>query len=288
MLDAVVVTHDLRAQALRCLRALASSTCPPSRTIVVDNGTDGTAADIAQSDGLRAETIERPDNPGFGGAANAGAAVSTAPLLLVCNADVYPAHDALQRLVEHMQAEPDVACAGPALLNLDGSRQEAAFRFPGLAQAIIDIWPAPGWLRRSRLNGRIRADGAPVEIDHPLGAFMLLRRLAFDMVGGFATEFWMYSEETDLCRRLKSAGWRVTHVPAARVWHAGGASTRRHDSEMLAALYDSRFRWFERHASPPVAVLARAAMRAGLFARAHWPGPRQHAYARAFEASRRV
>ena len=288
MLDAVVVTHDLRAQALRCLRGLASSDCPPVHTILVDTGADGTAAGIRAVEGLRVDTIECSDNPGFGGAANIGVAASSAPLVLICNADTYPAHDALRKLVEHMQSEPDVACTGPGLSNLDGSPQDAAFRFPGLAQAILDVWPVPDWLIRSRLNGRIRAEVAPVEIDHPLGACMLMRRFAFDIVGGFAPEFWMYSEEIDICRRLKDAGWRVTHVPTAQVWHAGGASTRRHDAKMLAALYTSRFRWYRKHASPAVVVLALAAMRLGLFFRAHWPGPRRRAYACALEASRHV
>ena len=286
MIDAVVVTHNVRDQALRCVRALRWARPAPGRIVVVDTGDDGTGGTLAGLELGLLDVIARPDNPGYGMAANAGVDATDAPLVVICNADVYPAVDALGVLAECLEAMPDVACAGPALVDLDGSPQDSAFRFPGVAQAVLDLWPVPDRLRASRLNGRVRAGAAPVEIDHPLGAFVMVRRLAFDLVGGFSPDFWMYAEEIDLCRRFKALGWRIAHVPAARVWHAGGASTSQYDGEMLAELYRSRFRWYRRHAPPVTATAACAAMRAGLWLRARLPGPRRRAFARALEAVR--
>ena len=281
MFDAVVVTHNTPAQAQRCLAALRWSTRPPQRLVLVATG----AGDLmVGADDAATQVIALDGNPGYGQAANVGVRETRAPLVLVCNADLYPDRDALDLLVAHMQAQPDVACAGPALRNLDGSPQDAAFKFPGLGQAILDLWPAPNRLRASRWNGRLRAGNDPIEIDHPLGAFMMLRRVAFDIVDGFAPEYWMYSEEIDLCWRFKHLGWRVTHVPAARVWHAGGASVGPGEPEMLAQLYRSRIRWSRSHALGPVAALAVPAMRAGLRFRAMIPGARRAAYARARDA----
>ena len=268
MVDAVVVAHGSGARARRCINALRRNSLPPGRIALVDTSPDAAALAAVPEVEPWLHRIARPDNPGYGAAANDGIAATDAPYVLVINDDVFVDRDAIEHLVNHAESEPDVACAGPDFRDLDGARQEGAFRFPGVAQAAIDAWPAPAWLRRGRLNGRIAANGTPVDIDHPLGACMLLRRLALDLIGGFSRDYWMYCEEIDLCRRLKDYGWRVTQVPAARVWHVGGASTGRQPDRMLAQLYRSRMRWYRTHTPPPVATVALAAMRWGLRARA--------------------
>ena len=268
MIDAVVVAHGGAGQVRRCVYALRWSSRPALRVVVVDTSEDRSVAQAFPEAESWLHVITRPDNPGFGAAANAGIAATDAPYVLLTNADVYVDRDAIEHLTDHARTEPDVACVGPDMRNVDGSRQDSAFRFPGFTQAVIDTWPVPGWLRRGRLNGRIEADGAPVEIDHPLGACMLLRRLAFDAVDGFSPDYWMYSEEIDLCWRFKEVGWRVTQVPAARVWHVGGASTRQQSGPMFAELYRSRARWYRTYASPLMATASLVAMRLGLRARA--------------------
>lgn len=267
MIDAVVVAHGSGARARRCVNALRRSSQPPERIVLVDTSADGAALAAFPEAEPWLHRIARPDNPGYGAAANDGIAATDAAYVLVMNDDVFVDRDAIEYLVNHAESERDVACAGPDFRNLDGARQEGAFRFPGVAQAAIDAWPAPAWLRRGRLNGRVTAHGDPVDIDHPLGACMLLRRLAVDLVGGFSPDYWMYCEEIDLCRRLKDFGWRVAQVPAARVWHVGGASTGRQPDRMLAQLYRSRARWYRTHTPPSVATVALAAMRWGLRAR---------------------
>jgi len=264
MVDAVVVAHGSGARARRCINALRHSSQPPGRIVLVDTSADGAALAALSDAGPWLYPIDRPDNPGYGAAANVGIAATDAAYVLVMNDDVFVDRDAIEHLVKHADSAPDVACVGPDFRNLDGSRQEGAFRFPGVAQAAIDAWPAPAWLRRGRLNGRVATDGVPADIDHPLGACMLLRRLAVDLIGGFSPDYWMYCEEIDLCRRLKDYGWRVAHVPAARVWHVGGASTGEQPDRMLAQLYRSRVRWYRTHTPPPVAKAALAAMRSGL------------------------
>ncbi len=268
MVDAVVVAYGAGARVRRCVAALRRSSHPARRIVLVDTSADGSALAAFPDAAPWLHTIARPDNPGYGAAANHGISATEAPYVLVVNDDVYVDRDAIEHLVNHAETEPDLACVSPDFRELDGAPQEGAFRFPGVAQAAIDAWPAPAWLRRGRLNGRIAADGVPVEIDHPLGACMLLRRLALDVVGGFSADYWMYCEEIDLCRRLKDFGWRAAQVPAARVWHVGGASTGRQPDRMLAQLYRSRARWYRTHTPPLVARTSLAAMRWGLHARA--------------------
>lgn len=284
MVDAVLVNYNTRAQALRAIEALRTSSLTPNRIVVVDTSPAGSAGALGESEDGAYELIRRPDNPGYGAAINSGLQATSAPLAVACNADVYPTVDALQTLVGFAETHPDVACLGPALLNPDGSIQDAAFRFPGLAEAVLDIWPVPAWVRTSCLGGRVRSNGSAIEIDYPLGAFMLLRRLAVDLVGRLSPEYWMYSEEIDLCWRLRAIGWRIMHVPQARVWHVGAASTGRNHRSSLEALYRSRFRWYRRRTPAWKALLARAGMRTGLWLRAAAPGSRRSAYAAALDA----
>ena len=264
VIDAVVVAHGDLGQVRRCVRGLRWSSVPVRRVVVVDTLGGVSPALSAMDSDHWLHVIDRHDNPGYGEAINVGIAATDAPYVLLANADVYVGCDALEHLIGHMQVENDVACVGPRFRHINGERQDGAFRFPGIVQAFIDAWPVPGWLRRGRLNGRISSDGGPVDIDHPLGACMLVRRLSFDAVDGFDSKYWMYSEEVDFCWRLKDAGWRVTHVPAAHVWHVGGASTRRQSSRMFVQLYRSRARWYRSCKRPVVARISLAAMRWGL------------------------
>jgi N-acetylglucosaminyl-diphospho-decaprenol L-rhamnosyltransferase len=76
---------------------------------------------------------------------------------------------------------------------------------------------------------------------------MLLRREVFATVGGMDEAYWMYSEETDWCYRIKQAGWRIVYLPTATVTHLGGASTSQRKPEMVAQLNKSKIRFFAKH-----------------------------------------
>ena len=284
-MDAVIVTHNVRDYAVRCVRALLASTVAPSRLVLVDTGTDATARVIeGLGEAAVVQSLSLPENPGYGQAANAGVARTDSPFVVIANADVFPAPDTLEVLETYLIANPLVACAGAYLTNRDGSEQEAAFRFPGIAQLVLDLLPAPTLLRRSQWNGRVPTRQTPTDIDFPLGAFLAVRRATFDAVGGFDPAFYMYAEEVDLCARFREAGWRVVQVPSARVAHAGGASTRQVPDEMLAELFLSRARWYARHASTSKRAIALSVMVTGLGARALAPGPRRRAYRKALAA----
>ncbi|MDE2868270.1 MAG: glycosyltransferase family 2 protein, partial [Chloroflexota bacterium] len=251
-----------------------------SLTLVHPAGARGVSA-LADDATLGATVLSCPDNPGYGAAANAGVDLRQAPLVLVANADVWVHLGALDELAQALEEAPDAACAGPLLLNTEGSPQDSAFAFPGLGQAVSDLLPLPVRVRGSRLNGRLWSDGPARDVGYVLGAFMLIRRRAYELVGGFSSAYWMYAEEVDLCRRFRDDGWRVRYVPAAHVTHLRAATTSARDIEMLPQLYRSRARWYRRHSARPMAGAAIGLMRLALGVRARLPGPRREAYAAA-------
>lgn len=268
----IVVSYNTAELLRRCLESLAGCALP-LRVVVVDNASrDGSAA-AARAACPAAEVIALGRNAGYAGGTNVGLAALGPDLpdyVLILNPDTVVQPGAVEALVAFMEAHPRVGLAGPRLLNPDGTLQRAAFRFPTLSMALIDLFPPgevlPGRLYDSWWHGRYPQEGQdePFPIDHPLGAVMLIRRAALEQVGGMDEGYFMYSEEVDWCWRIRAAGWAIWQVPAARVAHVGGAATRQFRWKMLVALHRSRARFLALHRPAAMALSHRAIVRAGM------------------------
>jgi N-acetylglucosaminyl-diphospho-decaprenol L-rhamnosyltransferase len=191
--------------------------------------------------------------------------------VLLLNSDTVVQPGAIEALAAFLDEHPRVGMASPRLLNPDGSVQPAAFRFPTLSMELLDLFPPgealPGRLYGSWWHGRYpqeRAEPpAPFPVDHPLGACMLVRTQALAEAGVFDEGFFMYSEEVDLCWRIRAAGWAIWQAPEARVLHYGGASTSQFRQRMFVELYRSRTRFAELHRGPAFRLARRLIVRAG-------------------------
>jgi N-acetylglucosaminyl-diphospho-decaprenol L-rhamnosyltransferase len=260
--SAVIVSWNVRELLLRCIDTLQWSAAHGGiciETIVVDNASsDGSAEAARGMPGVM--VLPNDENVGYGRANNQGLSLARGRYLLVLNPDTEVQADALATLVTFADSHPRAGIVAPRLLNRDGSVQSAAFRFPTLLMAALDLFPLPTWvpgrirlwLASSRLNGRYpvaQRANEPFCIDHPLGACMLLRRAAYAQCGGFDPAVFMYSEEIDLAMRYASAGWECWQVPQARVVHLGGASTRQLPTHMLVELWRSRLYIYRKHRS---------------------------------------
>ena len=168
--------------------------------------------------------------------------------LLVCNPDLELGPGAVDALVAALAADPSLGVVGPGLWNDDGSLYPSARTFPDLVDAIGHgllglIAPGNRFTRRYRLLDWDHR--RPARVDWVSGACFLVRREAWDAVGGFDPAYFMYMEDVDLCWRLDRAGWAVGYEPAAEVRHVQGVSTNQHPYRMLAAHHRSmwRFAW---------------------------------------------
>lgn len=174
--------------------------------------------------------------------------------VLLLNPDTVVLDDALARMVSFLDATPNAGACGARLSYPDGRFQHGAFRFPGLAQVALDFFPPPGRLNQplldSQLNGRypkrLYENTQPFPVDFVLGASLMVRTTAIRQVGLLDEGYFMYCEEMDWQRRLRSAGWGVYCVPSAHIIHHGGASTGQVHSAMMVALWRSRLRYFQR------------------------------------------
>ncbi|MEZ4768319.1 MAG: glycosyltransferase family 2 protein [Caldilineales bacterium] len=196
--------------------------------------------------------------------------------VLLLNSDAEVRDDALAQLVAFLDETPRAGAGGPQLVYPDGRFQHGAFRFPGLAQTALDLFPPPGRLNSalmdSQLNGRyprhLVEAGMPFPVDFVLGASLAVRGRAIEQAGLLDESFFMYCEEMDWQQRLARSGWEVYCVPAARVIHHGAASTSQFRAAMFTELWRSRLRYFARYHGPLTNRLLHGLIRAGMAAEA--------------------
>jgi N-acetylglucosaminyl-diphospho-decaprenol L-rhamnosyltransferase len=272
-------TRDLTLDALRTLYADLEAYGPGADVWLVDNAsTDGTA-DIVRRILPQTHVIESPQNVGFaegnnlalralgfGDGADESAELPRAVYLL--NPDTRTHPRATRLLYDALFNLPKAGVTGARLTYGDGSFQHSAFRFPGLAQLVFDLFPVPARLHDTALNGRypreLYAAGEPFLVDHTLGATMMIRREAILDTGIFDEQFRMYCEEIDWSMRIRAAGYEIYCVPAAHVTHLAGQSTKQIRPQSTLNLWRSRVRLYDKHASPFVRRAARWIIRAGM------------------------
>ncbi|MCI0393494.1 MAG: glycosyltransferase family 2 protein [Chloroflexi bacterium] len=296
MLDLAIITvswnvRDYLADCLRSLYADLEYSRLAGEVWVVDNAsTDDTQA-LLRNLFPHTHLLVNDHNPGFGAANNQGmwAAASAggqAPrYFFFLNPDTLVRPGALGHLVACLDERPQAGVAGARLVYRDGRFQHSAFSFPGLAQLLFDLIPAPDRLYDSPLNGRYprryyRPDREPFAVDHPLGAAMLVRRDVAEATGGFDASFHMYCEEIDWCWRIRKAGWGIYTVPRAEIVHYGGESTRQVPAQSVINLWRSRAELYRRHHGRLKLAMARRLAQAFLTYRARQAANTalQHAY----------
>jgi N-acetylglucosaminyl-diphospho-decaprenol L-rhamnosyltransferase len=251
-LAVVIINYNTRDHLRRCLDSLGDA--GRAELVVVDDGSsDGSVAMVREEYPHVRCVANGATASGYGAAANRGVGASQAPYVLLLNSDTILPPGAIATLSCYLDRHPRVGIAGPRLANPDGSLQVSTFPYPepmhmliretsllhlvGLLPVVRDYylltWPHDG----------------ERNVPWVLGAALLIRREAFEAVGGFDAGFYMYSEEVDLCYRVARAGWQVRFTPEATIVHVGGASVNQMRAEMTAQLYRSRLRFYRQHYS---------------------------------------
>lgn len=247
----IVVVHwnvpELLDACLRSITVERRSSSLSVEVVVVDSASpDARYREIVAAH-PEVSLIALTENAGFAVGCNAGIAGTTGSTILLLNADTELRPGAMARLWEILHVAPHVGMVAPTLVNPDGTVQSRGYRFPGITNVLLDLFPVHPRLVESTWNGRMPAsDGVqPLRIDYPLGAAMMVRREAALHVGRLDEGYGMYSEEIDWAMRLARGGWSVLLAPDAEVVHHGGASTRQRPAAMHEALWMSRARYHE-------------------------------------------
>ena len=238
----LVVTMDTRDDVLACLASLQGE--PDVEIAVLDNVSgDGTAGAIRERYPA-VRVIEADRRRGFGANNNILIRATEAPYVYLLNPDTVSQPGSVAALADVLDANPRVAAVGPRVVFGNGRVQDNAWRFPSPATCV-----------RAALTlgrGGITQSGGdtPRQVEWAMACALMLRRSALDEVGLFDEGFFMYSEETDLERRLAQVGHEVRWTPATTVVHHQGHSTAAVPERRVNEEWRGRHRYWVKHHSP--------------------------------------
>ena len=265
---AVVVNFNAGDHLIACVRSLRAAGI--ANVVVVDNASsDGSPSALALVD-PDVQLVMTGANLGYGGGVNRGVSrIESEEFVLVLNADVVVEPGAPAALEQALLREPKVGVVGPRINEVDGSIYASGRMFPHLADAVGHAFIGLFTTDNPYSRRYLLADWdhtTPRDVDWVSGSCFLIRRRAFDDVGGFDDSYFMYLEDVDLCFRVGRAGWRVRYESAASVTHVQGVSTSQVPYRMLAAHHRSLLQYWWR-TTPPQGRLLLPIVAVGLLVR---------------------
>ncbi len=258
-LSICIVSWNTRDLLRRCIESIGDTIDGlDHEIIVIDNASSDDSAQLIAREFPGVHLIQNSDNRGFARANNQGIAVSRGRHVLLLNSDAVLLPGAAREMVEFLDAHPKVGIVGARLLNADGSFQASFADFPsllgetllatGLARHVFSpVYPSYSEER----SGQERS------VDWIFGACMMVRRAAIELVGPLDEDYFMYTEETDWCYRMRQGGWAVYYLPTARVKHWSGQSSNTAPIRKRSQLYRSKWLFLRKR---------RGTLRAGAFA----------------------
>jgi len=272
-LSIIIVNWNSKDYLRACLESLLAQhpqTGDPSRmsyeVIVIDSGSLDGCGEMLAADFPEVRFIQSQDNLGFAKANNQAVDAATGDYLLFLNPDTEFESPAIQTLFETMQSLPDAGILGARLLNSDRSLQTSAVQaFPNLANQLFALDALRRRFPKAAIWGTsalYAENGQPSEVDVVSGACMLMKRELFEQVDRFTTAYFMYSEDVDLCYKVRAAGLKTYYVPQAEIIHHGGSSSERSEVSTFASvmILESRWKYFRATRSPGYSWLYRLLM----------------------------
>lgn len=286
-LAVITVTYSPGSHLEPFLASVAAATARAARIVMADNGSVDGSPEAAARAHPDARLLRTGANLGYGGAINFAVAVLRGEasevdgaasaqagavdeeFLLISNPDVVFDPGAIDVLLDAARRHPGGGAFGPLIRDPDGTVYPSARQIPrirfGIGHALLGtVWRSNPWTRAYQ-----QAQTEVVERDAGWlsGACLLVRRAAFDAVGGFDDRYFMYMEDVDFGDRLAHAGWRNVYVPTARITHAKGHAAGRVPELMLPAHHESAYRFFADRHPGPRALPLRWAIKGGLAGR---------------------
>lgn len=238
--------HGARDTAA-CVASLQRLTYQNVRTLVVDNASNPTDVQwLTEHLGSNVEVLRAPENLGYAGGNNLGMAHLRdgyrPDFYWILNNDVTVEPDSLSALVRYALAHPRAGAVGSTVLNASTGRVYC------LGGGRLNLWTG---FDRLTDAGKVRATAnPPSRLDYVAGAAMLLSRSALEATGGFDTEYFLYSEEADLCERLRRTGFSLGYAPDSTVHHGVARSTGYHSATYVYYFLRGKLRFERKWARP--------------------------------------
>lgn len=255
-LSIVIVNWNTKAMLQECLAStLAGLGSLAAEILVVDNASTDGSPEMVERDFPAVHLIRNPDNRGFAAANNQAMAIARGRHILLLNSDTIVHGDVIPRSVAWLDARPEAGAMGCRVLNTDGTVQLTCSRYPSLLNLLLllsGLWK----LRRPRalvpFLGRYHMTDWPRdserEVEVVSGCYLLVRARVVAEVGPLDEAFYFYGEETDWCRRIADAGWKLVFAPVGTITHHGGGSVKALNHRRDVMLSNATVRLHRKHA----------------------------------------
>ena len=256
------ISYPTADPQVRILQPAAGRVQPLCLEMVLVDGDSGDATpDLVPALFPWVRFLPAGTNVGFTKGNNLGAEASQGEILFFLNPDTLVQAAAIHSLRDALLSHPRTGLVGPALYLADGSLQESRRSFPTPVTGFLEstwlgrAWPHNPWVRQ--YHCRDWPATFQQGVDWLEGAALMMRRAAFTDIDGFDEGFFMYSEEMDLCHRLRVSGWTTLYCPQASIRHYGGSSSAQVPALAHIHFNTSKVRYYRKFFGPVWAELLR-------------------------------
>lgn len=270
----IIVNYNVAFFLEQCLNSVAKAMeLEPAEVWVVDNlSVDGSVAMVKEKFPW-VRLIANQDNKGFSKANNQAMEQSNCPYQLLLNPDTVIEEDTLKKVVDYMDAHPEVGGLGVRMVDGKGRfLPESKRGLPTPAVAFYKIFGLSRLFPKSKLFGRYHlgylSEFETNEIEILSGAFMLMRKTALDKVGLLDEDFFMYGEDIDLSYRIVKGGYKNVYFPETRIIHYKGESTKKSSVNYVFVFYRAMVIFAKKHFSQKNARLFSFFINAAIYFRA--------------------
>jgi len=241
----VIVNWNTRDLLRDCLKSIYKTVRDITfEIIVVDNASCDSSVAMVRKEFPGVRIMENSRNLGFAAANNRAFAVMQGRYVLLLNTDTVLTGDAVHELFAFMENHDNAAMAGGQLLNRDGSRQNSIANFPTVFTLLMNM-SLLEYMFPEKYPSKRYEHKDPLEVESVIGACMIVRKKAMDEVGTLDERYFFFFEETDWAYRMGVAGWKVYHVPSARIYHLQGQSIGQNIRSRIE-FYRSRYKFFSK------------------------------------------
>jgi GT2 family glycosyltransferase len=260
-LSIIIVSWNTKDLTLQCLKsAIGTRDSYTQEIIVVDNASSDGSAEAIKSEYPDVIVIKNDKNYGFARANNIGIKRSSGKYVCLINSDVQVLDRTIKYMIGYMDNNPAVGIAGPKILSPDMTLQDSCRQFPTLWNKLCDTMALRRVFPKSAIfsgeHMMFFAHDRLIIVDSLAGCFMLIRRTALREIGLFDEQYFIYSEETDLCKRFHMAGWDIVFLPEVSVIHQHAASTEKDPVRFAIEQQKSLLKyWTKHHSLPSMACL---------------------------------
>ena len=246
-LSIIIVNWNTKLLLQNCLNSVFSTVKKLNfEVLVVDNGSWDGSPEMVKEKFPGTKLIQNRLNLGFAKANNIAIEESSGRYIALVNSDTELTKSAADDIVKFLDENPRAGAVAPQYINRDGTKQNSFDNFPSLVTELVNKSLLRALFPDKYPSKNIDYEG-PLNVESLIGAFLVLRAAALKNVGRLDEGYFFFLEETDLCLRLKNAGWLIVHLPWIKIYHLQGKSKDRAPGKAWIEYYRSNYLFFRKN-----------------------------------------